>query len=590
MRILLVSAHFPPNFVSGGTLAADRQARGLRERGHEVSVYAGWYGTDRRALETVDEVVDGLPIRWITTEPFTGWADRANFDNRPVARDFAAHVARLRPDVVHFHSLQGLGARLLDVAADAGAAVVVTMHDFWWHCARQFLVTKDFQPCSLVVDCGVCPCEKTHPWLEKRNAWLAERLARADMILAVSESAARVFAANGVDPLRMRVDENGLPGATPRTGGNSPPIGRAIASSSKGGRRVRFTYTGGSARMKGVHVLVEAARRLRDVPGWELTLFGCEDFLRDERVALNGMPVESRPAFAPDEAEAVFASTDVLIVPSVMRESHSLVTREALQRGVPVLVTDSLGPEEVVEHGVNGMVVPSGDPEALAAGIRRLVEDADLLGALRDGAASPVVVRDIGDQLDGLERLYREMVEHRSGGVHVARPRGARKVRRVLFVVGIDGAPLRYRARLPAEGLRTLGVRADVVHYRDPGVDRLAQQADAVVVYRVPATHQVLALLDDLRSRGIPLFFDVDDLIFDPGLAAEIPALEILPPDEAELWLEGVRRYRTTMEACDAFIGTTEMLLGHASAVVGLPTYRFANGVGRLIAQASDAA
>ena len=51
--------------------------------------------------------------------------------------------------------------------------------------------------------------------------------------------------------------------------------------------------------------------------------------------------------------------------------------------------------------------------------------------------------------------------------------------------------------------------------------------------------------------------FDVDDLIFDPGIADEIPALRLLPPDEAELWLEGVQRYRTTMEACDAYIGST---------------------------------
>ena len=59
------------------------------------------------------------------------------------------------------------------------------------------------------------------------------------------------------------------------------------------------------------------------------------------------------------------ADADVLLVPSVMRESFSIVTREALQRGLPVLCTDSLGPEEVVVDGVNGMVVPSADPAAL---------------------------------------------------------------------------------------------------------------------------------------------------------------------------------------------------------------------------------
>src|SRR3954447_14607568 len=39
MRVVVVSAHCPPNFVSGGTLAPQRLARALRARGHEVSVY-----------------------------------------------------------------------------------------------------------------------------------------------------------------------------------------------------------------------------------------------------------------------------------------------------------------------------------------------------------------------------------------------------------------------------------------------------------------------------------------------------------------------------------------------------------------------
>ena len=135
-----------------------------------------------------------------------------------------------------------------------------------------------------------------------------------------------------------------------------------------------------------------------------------------------------------------------------------------------------------------------------------------------------------------------------------------------------------------------MGVRTAVRHYRDPDVDRIVDDADAVVVYRVPATKQVLQSLDRVRARGTPLFFDVDDLIFDPDLAPEIPALQQLPTEEAALWMEGVRRYRTTMEACDAFIGSTPMLCRHAEATTGLPVFLFANGVGLELGRISDAA
>lgn len=44
VRILVVSAHFPPNFVSGGTLVPQRTAVALQRRGHDVAVYAGCRG------------------------------------------------------------------------------------------------------------------------------------------------------------------------------------------------------------------------------------------------------------------------------------------------------------------------------------------------------------------------------------------------------------------------------------------------------------------------------------------------------------------------------------------------------------------
>jgi hypothetical protein len=68
----------------------------------------------------------------------------------------------------------------------------------------------------------------------------------------------------------------------------------------------------------------------------------------------------------------------------------------------------------------------------------------------------------------------------------------------------------------------------EVRHYRDPDLDELARVADIVVVYRVPATPQILGLLQRVRARGTRVAFDVDDLIFDPDIAdrPSVPAVE----------------------------------------------------------------
>ena len=263
---------------------------------------------------------------------------------------------------------------------------------------------------------------------------------------------------------RLAVDENSLPAAL-AADRPSPEVDADT-------RALRLVYTGGPNPLKGVHVLLDAAEELAATPGWRLIAYGAEPYLETSGRSVAGLPVELVPAFDPAAAEAVYGGADVVVIPSVMRETFSLVAREALTRGVPVVCTDTLGPEEVVEHEGNGLIVPAADPDALARAIRRLVLEPDLLPRLRAGCGR-VSVRTARDQLDGLEAIYARITASPAltGPLGPAAPAAAPTeptISRVLFVGGIDGAPLRYRARLPAEGLGLVGVATDVVHYRDP--------------------------------------------------------------------------------------------------------------------------
>lgn len=579
MRVLVVSAHYPPNFISGGTLGPQRLARGLSAAGHEVSVYAGWIG-DRPPLDTwteADEV--GIPVRWIVTTPWTNWWERRNYDNPDVAADFRLHLKEVQPDVVHVHPLQALGLGVVEACVEEGIHVIVTMHDFWWLCGRQFLSNRAMQLCSAVVSCGMCHCAVDREWLDRRNAQLFAVLQGVDLILAVSSSEAQILRANGIgidpDGPQIVVDENGMPPL--------PNQGRPRLMQDP----VVFLYTGGGELLKGARVVLDAARLLADVPGWTIHTYGMEAFLdafdldTPDGVVIN-------PRFAPADADEVFEQADVLLLPSLVRESYSLVTREALARGMPVITSDTVGPEEVVEDDRNGLVLPAGDPTALAAAMRSIVEDHSLRTRLAAGARSPLTIRDIDDQISGLERHLEAVIAQPRRAARPA-PKN-RSVEKVLFLCGIDGAPLRYRARFAAEALALHGVRSWVRHYRSPDAAALAALADAVVVYRVPATHQVLGLIEATRTRGVPVFFDVDDLVFDPSVVPRIAAVSALGAAERDLYLQGVQRYRTTMESCDAFIGSTKMLVDHVREHVGLEVHRWPNGVGIGPARCSDTA
>jgi len=74
------------------------------------------------------------------------------------------------------------------------------------------------------------------------------------------------------------------------------------------------------------------------------------------------------------ELAAAYASADVFVFPSTT-DTFGNVVIEAQASGVPVIVSDTGGPKELVEANVNGVVTKSHNVEDLARAIRDLVND-----------------------------------------------------------------------------------------------------------------------------------------------------------------------------------------------------------------------
>ena len=78
-----------------------------------------------------------------------------------------------------------------------------------------------------------------------------------------------------------------------------------------------------------------------------------------------------------DELDRYYAGCDVFVAPS-RHESFGLILLEAMREGKPVIAGDVGGMREIVEHEGNGLLVPSGDAEALADALSRLAKSASL--------------------------------------------------------------------------------------------------------------------------------------------------------------------------------------------------------------------
>ncbi len=80
---------------------------------------------------------------------------------------------------------------------------------------------------------------------------------------------------------------------------------------------------------------------------------------------------------------ALYRASDLMINPSLVDNMPNSVL-EALASGVPVVSTNVGGVPYMVEHGKTALLVPPGDPQAMAEAILRVLEDAPLARALRD--------------------------------------------------------------------------------------------------------------------------------------------------------------------------------------------------------------
>jgi glycosyltransferase involved in cell wall biosynthesis len=98
----------------------------------------------------------------------------------------------------------------------------------------------------------------------------------------------------------------------------------------------------------------------------------------------------------PEQVRNFLARADVCVIPSLrtrsFREPWGLVANEAMNQSTPVIATDEVGAVAggLVRHERNGLIVPAGDPGALAGALRRLHDDADLRARLGANARRDV--------------------------------------------------------------------------------------------------------------------------------------------------------------------------------------------------------
>jgi len=155
---------------------------------------------------------------------------------------------------------------------------------------------------------------------------------------------------------------------------NGVEIGLAPARAREPGDELRLLFVGRAEERKGLPVLLRAFEALKEHVPARLTVVGtgAEEVSRsladpDSLGSIDALGVVRR-----ERLWAELGAADVLCAPSLSGESFGMVLTEAFAAGTPVIASDIAGYTDVVTDGIDGVLIPPGDPQRLAEELQRL--------------------------------------------------------------------------------------------------------------------------------------------------------------------------------------------------------------------------
>jgi glycosyltransferase involved in cell wall biosynthesis len=240
-----------------------------------------------------------------------------------------------------------------------------------------------------------------------RATYFRRLLAVAQRVVCPSRYVVDYFAEHGPDSARLRVVPNGIaiPAADPATANVAEPWSATF----------RVAFLGTVVPHKGVHTILDEldAARLDAVEVRVLGELGDPDYaraLRARAAAIPGLRLHLYGGYGLAALPSLIDDVDCVVLASQVPESYSITTREALARGVPVVVARIGAVPEAVREGENGYTFDPARPGALAAVLQRLAGDPALRHRLRRGAlATPRVT--VADHAAIIRGIYDEAIE-----------------------------------------------------------------------------------------------------------------------------------------------------------------------------------
>jgi len=406
-------------------------------------------------------------------------------------------------ELVTYPELYVMMKTILEIRDVTKAKLVHLLHDYFPICPTINLLNDEGKHCYL--DCTVEMCDKClsknksiaysdYVAMEEwRNNW-GDFLKKCDEVIVFSNSSRELLEKTFGNQINVIV--------RPHKVDYMPNINKKYKTTES----FNIGLLGILCQHKGSNVIKDLLKKIKvNNLNIKVVLIGtCTEDIEDENLIITG-------AYTYDELPILSLKYDIdmFLISSIWPETFSYTAEEAMKMGYEVACFDLGAPAERIKNYEKGHVLK----EMTAEEILKVVSEISLC---------PLVNQD----------------------------------KRILFLTDYFSFSSRYRVEHLMEQLIINGIVSDFISTAEISnveIDRYS----TVVFYRSKWTEEIETFIGKVKSKKIPVYYDVDDLVFD---YKKISYLEFLKKDEYVNFEEETKLTKKCMDLCDGFITSTNHL------------------------------
>lgn len=455
LKILQYLPGLPPIMGGGMIKYALDLVQGEIEAGHEVILLAPGYFTHYHKDKTriikkkwqekeYYSILNSLPVTC-----GKGVSAPKELIEKGDIQVYVEFLEKVRPEIIHIHSFMGMHLAFLEAASHMHIPTIYTTHDYYGICPKAIL-TNDMGQCIMPdgSQCSGCFDEIidierlkrrqsiSYGWLKNNRVIncleysqklvplkiyvrsLLQRTSRKNVIQNVQQEDYRkiqqyyreMFSYITKYHYNSKQSEKMFEQYLGNIMGEVIPISNRNISDKrkirKFGKTLHIGFIGREA-FKGFELLKDALD--------ELYTAGLQDF----KCHVYFNPREKLPSYIVSHApydektlEQVYHGIDILVLPSIWKETYGLVVPEALSRGIPVLVSNNVGARELLtDHKGIGVVIDS-TKEALKEALERVYRDRELLKQMNQKIVDCELSLDYEQHVEQIVNMYQNIGRH----------------------------------------------------------------------------------------------------------------------------------------------------------------------------------